>query len=107
MTEAPKNQSVSDIADKVAQVSDIYASRFAIERDDLWHLSKLTEELGELNAAYLSLKGRGRSRGKSDGELRETLEREFADMFAHLLLFARHCDVDVETAIRNKWYAHL
>jgi hypothetical protein len=36
------------LQDRVGAVSDIYAERFEINRDEVWHLAKLNEELGEL-----------------------------------------------------------
>ncbi len=44
----------------VAEVSDTYAGRNAIARDDDWYLLKLQEELGELAAEYLKMTSRGR-----------------------------------------------
>jgi len=42
---------IGDLTEMVAAVSDTYAARFGITRDDLWHLAKISEEVGELNAA--------------------------------------------------------
>ena len=107
MENPDKPETFASLGDKVAQVSDIYATRFDIERDALWHLGKLTEELGEVSAAYLALHGRGRRRGKEVSELDLSLEQECADLLAHLMLFARHCDIDLEAALRRKWFAYL
>lgn len=96
-----------DLQNQVKQVSDIYAERFGIERDDLWHLAKMSEELGEVNAAWLKCRGQGRDGGKSADELRTELESEVADLIAHVLLFASHNNIDVEAAIRAKWLKYL
>ncbi|WP_119308152.1 hypothetical protein [Cohaesibacter haloalkalitolerans] len=101
------SETLSSLGDKIAQVSDIYAERFAIERDDLWHLCKLSEELGELHSAFLSLSGRGRDRGKSKAELEQAVEQELADLFAHLLLFAKHRNINIEQALQTKWFRYL
>ncbi len=90
----------------VLQVSDIYAQRFGIERDATWHIAKLGEELGELQAAFLKLQGQGRdSRGVT--ERRQAMEDEVADLFAQVILFADWQKVDIEEAIRRKWGRHL
>lgn len=102
-----RSLTLAEIGERVKAVSDIYAARFQIERDELWHLGKLTEELGELNAAFLQLSGRGRTRGHAPEELRRNLESEAADLLAHLLLFARHQKIDLEAALRDKWFSHL
>lgn len=102
-----RSLTLAEIGERVKAVSDIYAARFQIERDELWHLGKLTEELGELNAAFLQLAGRGRTKGYAPEELRRNLESEAADLLAHLLLFARQQKIDLEAALRNKWFSHL
>ena len=102
-----RSLTLAEIGERVTAVSDIYAARFRIERDELWHLGKLTEELGELNAAFLQLSGRGRTRGHAPEELRRNLESEAADLLAHLLLFARQQKIDLEAALRDKWFSHL
>lgn len=97
---------LGELTDRVAQVSDIYAARFGIERDALWRLAKLTEEVGELNAAYLNATGRGRDRG--DGaDPRQAVEDEAADVLAMLLIFARAEGIDLEAALIRKWFKHL
>ncbi|MDP1732440.1 MAG: hypothetical protein Q8L54_14960 [Devosia sp.] len=35
------------------------------------------------------------------------LEDEAADLFAQLLLFCRHDQIDVEVALTRKWFTHL
>ena len=44
----------------VRRISDIYAGKYGIVRDDDWYLLKLQEELGELTAGHLRLSSRGR-----------------------------------------------
>ena len=91
----------------VAEVSDIYASRNAIDRDDDWYLLKLQEELGELAAEYLRMTGRGRLKGADTATIRVALEDEAADVLAMLLLFARNNDIDLEAALERKWFQYL
>ncbi|MFN3549725.1 MAG: DUF2283 domain-containing protein [Mesorhizobium sp.] len=102
-----RSLTLAEIGERVKAVSDIYAARFQIERDELWHLGNLTEELGELNAAFLQLSGRGRTRGHAPEELRRNFESEAADLLAHLLLFAQQQKIDLEAALRNKWFSYL
>lgn len=96
---------LTELSDLAQAVSDIYATRFGIERDAVWHLAKLGEELGELQAAYLKLNGQGRT--ADDADLRRDLEDEVADLFAQLLLFARWQSVDIADAVARKWGRYL
>ncbi len=96
------------MADKISAVSDVYAGRFAIERDEAWHLAKLSEELGELTQAYLRKSGRGRQ--AEDGTAPPAAERladETADLFAQVVLFARWQNIDLEAALQRKWFKYL
>lgn len=87
----------------LSAVSDLYAATFDIERDDLWRLAKLTEELGEVSAAYLKLTGRGRVGGETEDALKAALSAEIADLFAHVILFAEHNQIDLAEALAQKW----
>ncbi|MGZ6004451.1 MAG: pyrophosphohydrolase domain-containing protein [Caulobacteraceae bacterium] len=90
------------LTDAVAQISDIYAGKYGIERDDDWFLLKLQEELGELAQAHLKLSGRGR--GGADAQARAD---EAADVLCQLLLYCRRFGIDPEAAVRAKWLAWL
>ncbi|MEZ5796158.1 MAG: hypothetical protein R3D63_00845 [Paracoccaceae bacterium] len=85
-----------------AAVGGSYAARFGLERDAAFHLGKLTEDLGELQAAWLKLNGRARGQGS-----REAVEDEAADVLGFLLLFCDWQGLDLEAAFRRKWAAHL
>lgn len=91
----------------VAEVSDTYASRNDIARDDDWYLLKLQEELGELTAEYLKTTGRGRLKGAQPPAIRQAMEDETADVLAMLLLFARNSHIDLEAALERKWFQYL
>ncbi len=80
------------------RVADGYVEKFGITRDAAWHLGKLTEELGELNAAWLKLNQRARGAGS-----REALEDEAADLLGFLLLFADWQGIDLSAAFVRKW----
>nr|WP_282449332.1 MazG nucleotide pyrophosphohydrolase domain-containing protein [Roseibium sp. CAU 1639] len=98
---------MSEIEAGVATVSDIYAARFDIERDSTWYLAKLTEELGELTAADLKCNGKARTNGETAAKRKQALVEETADLFAHLLLFCRDREIDLEEAVRGKWLKYL
>ncbi len=51
---------LSDLTDLARDIGALYAQRFGIHRDATFYLSKLTEEMGELHAAYLKANGQGR-----------------------------------------------
>ncbi len=98
---------ISELTERVEQVSTIYAERCDIRRDNDWYALKLQEEAGELVAEYLRGSGRGRVGERTEAGIREALENEAADLLAQLLLFCRHNDIDVEAALQRKWFAHL
>ena len=101
------NATLQDLQDRVGAVSDIYAERFEINRDEVWHLAKLNEELGELVQAYLKSTGRGRAKDQAPEQLREDVENEVADLFAQVLLFAAWQEIDVARALERKWFKYL
>jgi NTP pyrophosphatase (non-canonical NTP hydrolase) len=98
---------IARLSDDVERVSRIYAESCDIRRDDDWFALKLQEEAGELVAEYLRGTGRGRVGDRSPEAIRQSLEDEAADLFAQLLLFARHNKIDLEAALRRKWFAWL
>ena len=104
MTQEPTEEPVTlaQLSDLVRRVADLYAERFQIDRDPAWYLGKMSEELGEVNAAYLKSVGQGRSEGS-----RGDLEDEVADLFGFVLLFADWQGIDVATALQRKWGSYL
>ena len=101
------NRSLVELTELVADVSDTYASRNDIARDDDWYLLKVQEELGELTAEYLKTTGRGRLKGADGASIRQALEDETADVLAMLLLFARTNHIDLDAALERKWFQYL
>lgn len=101
------SRTLAELLPLVAEVSDTYASRNDIARDDDWYLLKLQEELGELTAEYLKSSGRGRLKGADAAAVRRALEDEAADVLATLLLFARRNDIDLDAALERKWFCYL
>lgn len=101
------SRSLAELSALVSEVSDTYASRNDIARDDDWYLLKMQEELGELVAEYLKTTGRGRLKGADKATIRQALEDEAADVLAMLLLFARNNDIDLDAALERKWFQYL
>jgi NTP pyrophosphatase (non-canonical NTP hydrolase) len=101
------SRSLDELTALVSEVSDTYASRNDIARDDDWYLLKVQEELGELTAEYLRTTGRGRLKGADAAEIRQALEDEAADVLAMLLLFARKNHIDLDAALERKWFKYL
>lgn len=95
------------LTELVSQVSDTYAQKCDIQRDDDWYVLKLQEELGELVAEHLRATGRGRMKGMSGEDVKTALANEAADVLAHLLLFAKARDIDLEQALARKWFSYL
>ncbi|NKX73175.1 hypothetical protein HGG73_03280 [Rhodobacteraceae bacterium R_SAG3] len=95
-------QDLTQLTSAAKQVSDLYARRFGVTRDAAWYLGKMTEELGEVTSAYLSLAGQTRN----DGSKRD-LENEVADLLGFLLLFADWQGIDAGAAFERKWGAYL
>ena len=101
------SRSLPELSALVAQVSDIYAERNDIARDNDWYMLKLQEELGELTAEYLRSSGRGRMKGADADAVRIALADEAADVLAMLLLFARNSGIDLAAALERKWFKYL
>ncbi|MBK8202517.1 MAG: pyrophosphatase [Bdellovibrionales bacterium] len=98
---------LKEIEEKLKQVSDIYAEKFNIKRDDDWFVLKIQEELGELSSAHLKITERARVGNQSKPELDKNLKDEIADVIAMTILFAHHKGIDVESAIKDKWFKYL
>ncbi|WP_422047757.1 hypothetical protein [Shimia sp.] len=102
----PTGRSVADLTARAKQVSDIYAETFEIARDSAWYLAKLTEELGEMQSAYLA--SIGNQRGSGSGQCaKEALADEAADLFGFLMVFAQWQGIDLEAAFERKWGKYL
>ncbi|MEW9554025.1 MazG nucleotide pyrophosphohydrolase domain-containing protein [Nonomuraea sp. NPDC050783] len=91
------------LSDAIESVSSRYAASLGIERDDIWYVLKLQEEVGELTQAFLTRTGRSRTRGRTPAEIEAGFREELADVLCHVLLLARHHGVDLEAEIDRKW----
>jgi NTP pyrophosphatase (non-canonical NTP hydrolase) len=99
--------SLKELAERLAQVSDICAARNSIVRDDDWYALKIVEEAGELVAEHLRLTGRGRVGARPAAAIREARDDEAVDLLAMVILYCRDNDIDVEAALERKWFRHL
>lgn len=93
---------LAEVSDAAQRISDIYAGKYAIDRDDDWFLLKLQEELGELAQAHLRLSSRGRGQASEQDRADEA-----ADVLCMLLLYCRRFGVDPDEAVRRKWLSWL
>ena len=89
---------LSELSEKVARISDIYAREHDIDRSGDWAILKLQEELGELTAEHLRLSGR--ARGEADPK---ALADEAADVLGMLLIYCDRAGIDIEQAMQDKW----
>lgn len=94
---------IRELTARVEQVSQRYATRFAITRDDDWQILKLHEEVGELTQAHLMRRGQARSKGRSPEQLDADFRAEVADVLSQVLLLAHHHGIDVVEEVRRKW----
>ncbi len=62
---------------------------------------KLQEEVGELTQAFLMRTGRARDKDATPEQLQQALRSELADVLCHLLLLARHHDVNLQPQSRK------
>lgn len=92
-----------DLQDQFETASARYAAANGLVRDPDWFILKMQEEVGELTQVWNKLSGRGRRHGRTEGELRESLADETADVLGHVLLFAQTNGLDLAAAIERKW----
>jgi NTP pyrophosphatase (non-canonical NTP hydrolase) len=95
------------LTDDVETVSRRYAETYGFRRDDTWFLLKLQEEVGELTQAFLMQSGQARAKGLTPDELAANFRSEIADVLCHVLLLARHHNVDLPSEIERKWLHRL
>jgi NTP pyrophosphatase (non-canonical NTP hydrolase) len=94
---------IQAITEEIEKVSEKYTNKFEITKDSDWYILKLQEELGELIQSYLMMIGQARAKGKNQDELVQDFHREVADVFCHILLLAKHHQVDIEKEVADKW----
>ena len=87
---------INKITEEIEEVSQKYAKKFNIDRNDDWFILKLQEELGELIQAHLMLTGRTRQKDKTKVEIKRDFEKEVTDVLGQILLVAKHHNIDLE-----------
>lgn len=80
-----------------------YAEKFQINRDDVFYLFKMQEELGELTRSFLELRGSEKKSKSSKDELKNKFASDVASLVGNALILALHFDVDLETNIKAKF----
>ncbi|OWU85480.1 hypothetical protein ATO6_00560 [Oceanicola sp. 22II-s10i] len=95
---------LSALQARAARVNAIYRDSFGIADDPAFYIGKIAEEAGEAVGAHLRL--HGLSRG-GDGDARQALEDELADLFGFLLVYCDRFGVDLDTAFERKWGRYL
>jgi NTP pyrophosphatase (non-canonical NTP hydrolase) len=101
------HKTLAEITDLVELVSQNYAAKFNINRDENWFVLKLQEELGELIQSYLMKIGQARQKGQSQEDITASFQSELADVFCHVLLLAKHTNTDLEEKVEEKWLSRL
>ena len=96
-----------ELTEKIVKVAQEYKQKYGVEYDTEWFLLKLQEELGELVQAHLDLSGCGRTRTENKAEAQQNIAEELADVFCYVLLLAHDLDVDIESAVKDKWFKYL
>lgn len=94
---------IFSLTEELEKVSKVYTEKFDIQPDSDWYILKLQEELGELIQSYLMMIGQARRKEKTDQELIKDFHKEVADVFSHVLLLAKHHNVDLKKEIEEKW----
>jgi NTP pyrophosphatase (non-canonical NTP hydrolase) len=94
---------IAELSDRAEGISRTYAERFGIDRTPEWFLLKLHEEVGELTQCFLRSTGQARTGGRPAEELAAAFRSELADVLCHVLLLARHHEVDLDAEVASKW----
>jgi NTP pyrophosphatase (non-canonical NTP hydrolase) len=80
-----------------------HAAKFHINRDDVFYLLKMQEELGELTRTFLELRGSEKKRTTNIDELKKQFAADIAVLIGNALILAHHFDVDLEANIKAKF----
>jgi NTP pyrophosphatase (non-canonical NTP hydrolase) len=99
---------LQEMTKKALQIMDTYQAAFPdVKMDRDYTPFKITEEWGECLQVYLMLTDRGRQKNKTKVEIQAMLQEEIADVLGHLLVFAHKENIDLEQALKDKWFSHL
>ena len=92
----------AEVTALASRVGALYERRFGGPRDALFHIGRLSEELGELTEAVMQAEGRGRPKALPETAIAD----EAADMLGFLLLLAEWKGFDLFEAFERKWGAY-
>lgn len=95
-----------EIAARIEKLSTQYAEIYGIERSAEWALLKLTEEVGELAQAHLTVTGQSRDRGLDADAQRKVLADEVGDVLGMCLVYAQQMGIDPVQAVTTKWFQY-
>jgi len=99
---------ISELTPIIKKLKEQYVEHYNIEDTDTdWTIFKLQEELGEFVQAYLNQTGRNRRTPESPGKAKKDTAHELADVFCFVLLVADQLDIDIEEAVKEKWFTYL
>jgi NTP pyrophosphatase (non-canonical NTP hydrolase) len=101
------DDSLGELAIKIKEISNLYSSRFNINRDKDWYILKLQEEIGELSKLYNVYSGRARPSNDDLQSIKAKLAQELADVLAHTILLADSLEIEIASALHEKWLIHL
>ncbi|MEX0930160.1 MAG: phosphoribosyl-ATP pyrophosphohydrolase [Candidatus Paceibacterota bacterium] len=99
---------ITQLTQNVKQVLEKYRAEYPevdVNRD--YYPLKVTEEWGECMQAFLMYSDKGRQKGNSKDEIKHELSKEMADVLGFLLLFAENEGIDLEQALKEKWFTRL
>jgi len=95
------------IQEKVVRVVKRYGKDFSIKVDKEFAVHKLYEETGEFAEAWLTYTGRSRPEKLTKQDPKTRLAEELADIIGIALLNAELLDIDIEQAMKDKWFKYL
>ncbi len=98
---------IQELSEVVQKVAKNYSKKFDVEINADWIVFKLQEELGEFVQSYLNQTGRNRKKPESTEIAKKATADEIADVFCFVLLAAKELDIDIEQAVRDKWFSYL
>ncbi len=98
---------IKELSKVVQKIINQYGREFNVEMNADWMIFKLQEELGEFVQSYLNQTGRNRRKPKSLEIAKNETQRELADVFCFVLLIANELDIDIEEAVKEKWFEYL
>lgn len=97
-----------ELSRKVLAVYDLYAEENGLEVDQDYAVLKLIEEIGEFAQALIIQKGLSKVKKRLPPEkAQKAVADELADILGLTILVANRTGVDLESSLREKWFAHL